>query len=89
MDAYWRDAVDIGDPDELRRLLEDLPREDVDRVLGGDDYRDRVSASTEEAVSIGVTGVPAFLIDSRLLVLGAHADATFDRAFEQLAHAQP
>ena len=84
MDAYWHDGVDIGDHDELRRLAGDLPRDDVDRVLGGDDYRDRVLASTAEAQSIGINGIPAFLIDSRLLVLGAHPRETFERAFAQL-----
>ncbi|HLM35824.1 MAG TPA: DsbA family protein [Gaiellaceae bacterium] len=87
MDAYWRDGVDIGDRDELRRLLDDLPRDDVERVLAGDDYRDRVLASTEQAQSIGIAGIPAFLLDSRLLVLGAHPPETFDRAFAQLAEA--
>jgi predicted DsbA family dithiol-disulfide isomerase len=85
MDAYWRDGVDIGDPGELRRLAHDLPAEDVERVLTGDDYRDRVLASTREAQSVGINGIPAFLLDSRLLVLGAHPEETFERAFEQLA----
>jgi len=87
MDAYWRDGVDIGDRGELARLLHDLPRDDVERVLAGDDYRDRVLAATEQAQSIGITGIPAFLLDSRLLVLGAHPPETFDRAFAQLAKA--
>jgi predicted DsbA family dithiol-disulfide isomerase len=87
MDAYWRDGIDIGDADELRRLLDDLPPDDVERVLAGDDYRDRVLASTEQAQSIGITGIPAFLLDSRLLVLGAHPPEAFDRAFAQLAEA--
>ena len=87
MDAYWRDGVDIGDRDELGRLVDDLPRDDVERVLAGDDYRDRVLAATEQAQSIGITGIPAFLLDSRLLVLGAHPPETFDRALAQLAEA--
>ena len=85
MDAYWRDAVDIGDHDELRRLLHDLPADDVERVLAGDDYRDRVHASTNQAVSVGVTGVPAWVIDGKLLVPGAQPREVFDRVFEQLA----
>jgi predicted DsbA family dithiol-disulfide isomerase len=85
MDAYWRDAVDIGDHDELRRLLHDLPADDVERVLAGDEYRDRVHASTNQAVSVGVTGVPAWVIDGKLLVPGAQPREVFDRVFEQLA----
>jgi predicted DsbA family dithiol-disulfide isomerase len=85
MDAYWRDAVDIGSADELRRLANDLPPDEVERVLETDAYRDRVHASTREAYTAGVNGVPAFVIDSRLLVVGAHPRETFDRAFAQLA----
>jgi predicted DsbA family dithiol-disulfide isomerase len=88
MDAYWEDAVNIGDPDELRRLAADLPRDDVERVLAGDDYRDRVHASTAQAQAIGITGIPAFLLDSKVLVLGAHPAETFERAFTQLTAAR-
>lgn len=85
MDAYWRDAIDLTDHDELRRLAHDLPPDDVERVLATDAYRDRVADSTRQAQSIGVTGVPGFLIDGKLLVLGAHPHETFERAFAQLA----
>ena len=84
MDAYWRDGVDLGDRDALRRLLHDLPSADVERVLEGDDYADRVRASTNEAVSVGVTGVPAWVIDGNLLVPGAQPREIFERVFEQL-----
>jgi predicted DsbA family dithiol-disulfide isomerase len=84
MDAYWRDGVDIGDADELRRLAHDLPADDVERVLAGDEYRERVLASTREAQSVGVNGIPAFLLDSRLLVLGAQPREVFEQALEQL-----
>ena len=36
------------------------------------------------AARIGVNGIPAFLLDRRLLVLGAHPQETFERAFAQL-----
>ncbi len=38
-----------------------------------------VRASTQQAVGAGVTGVPAFVLDERLLVLGAHPRETFER----------
>jgi predicted DsbA family dithiol-disulfide isomerase len=85
MDAYWRQGVNIGDPDELRRLAHDLPADDVERVLVTDAYADRVHASTNEALSVGVTGVPAWVIDGKLLVPGAQPREVFERAFEQLA----
>ena len=85
MDAYWRDGVNIGDPDELRELAYDLPPDDVERVLTTDAYADRVHASTNQAVSVGVTGVPAWVIDGRLLVPGAQPREVFEQAFAQLA----
>lgn len=85
MDAYWRDGVNIGDPDELRRLAHDLPPDDVERVLTTDAYADRVHASTNQAVSVGVTGVPAWVIGGKMLVPGAQPHEVFEQAFAQLA----
>jgi len=86
MHAYWGEGEDIGDHDVLRRhaAAAGLDTDEVDDVLGSDRYLDRVLASTQEAVSIGVTGVPGFLLDGRLLVLGAQPEEVFERAFEQL-----
>lgn len=84
MDAYWRDGVNIGDLDELRRLAHDLPPDDVERVLTGDEYADRVRASTQQALGIGANGVPAWVIDGKMLVPGAQPREVFERAFAQL-----
>ena len=84
MDAYWREGVNIGIDDELRRLLHDLPPGDVERVLTTDDYRDRVHASTAQAQSIGINGIPAWVIDGKLLVPGAQPREVFEQVFEQL-----
>jgi len=91
MDAYWAEARNIGDPDELRALAVEagLDADDVDDVLAGDAYRDRVVGLTQQAVSIGITGVPGFLLDRRLLVLGAQPREVFERAFEQLSEVPP
>jgi predicted DsbA family dithiol-disulfide isomerase len=86
MDAYWHEAQDLGDADVLRTLAAELelPPDEVEDVLAGDRYADRVAASTAHAVALGANAVPAFLLDRRLLVLGAQAEETFERAFEQL-----
>jgi len=87
MDAYWAEARDIGDHDELRAIAAEigLAADDVEEVLAGDRFGDVVESSTAQAVGVGVTGVPGFVLDRRLLVLGAQPDELFDRAFEQLA----
>jgi predicted DsbA family dithiol-disulfide isomerase len=82
MDAYWDEARNIGDDDELRALAAEvgLPEAEVERVLAGDEYAERIAVSTQQAASLGINGIPAFLIDSRLLVLGAQPTETFQRA---------
>jgi predicted DsbA family dithiol-disulfide isomerase len=89
MDAYWDEAQDIGDPDVLRGLTRELelPETDVEKILGGDRYRDRIEGSTRQAASIGANAVPAFLLDRRLLVLGAQPNEAFEHAFARLEQA--
>jgi predicted DsbA family dithiol-disulfide isomerase len=83
-DAYWAEAQNIGDPEALRALAQDVGLEGADEVLESDAYRDVVQTSTAQALAAGVTGVPAFVLDGRLLVLGAHPREVFERAFAQL-----
>jgi predicted DsbA family dithiol-disulfide isomerase len=84
MDAYWAEAQNIGNPDVLRALADEVGLEGADEVLDTDTYQDLVHASTAQAVAAGVTGVPAFVLDGRMLILGAHPRSTFERAFAQL-----
>jgi predicted DsbA family dithiol-disulfide isomerase len=87
MDAYWAEATNIGDADELRRLAADagLDVDAVERVLGDPaEYLDDVDDSTRQAYSIGVNAVPAFLLDRKLIVLGAQPIETFRQAFAEL-----
>jgi len=88
MDAYWSEATNIGDPDELRRLATEigLDPEEVERVISDQPaYLDVVESSIRQAQSIGINAVPAFLLDRRLIVLGAQPIEIFRRAFDQLA----
>jgi predicted DsbA family dithiol-disulfide isomerase len=86
MDAYWEESQNIGDNDVLRALTAEvgLEREVIDRALASGDYGDRVLASTAQAQAVGINGIPAFLLDERLLVLGAQPREVFERAFAQL-----
>ena len=84
MDAYWAEAKDIGDHDVLRSIAAEVGLDGTEDVLASDMHADRVRRSTGEAHAIGVNGVPAFLLDRRLLVLGAQPRETFEQAFEQL-----
>ena len=90
MDAYWSEARNIGEPDELRQLAAEvgLDVEDVEHVIAdGSAYLDAVEASTHEAQSVGINAIPAFLLDRRLIVLGAQPLDVFGAAFAQLGSA--
>ena len=86
MDAYWAEGKNIGDPEVLREEagVVGLPENDIEDALAGNRYRDRVEASTREAYAMGANAVPAFVLDRRLLVLGAQPDEVFEQAFAQL-----
>ena len=87
MHAYWEEARNIGDPEVLREVAVEVGLAEDEVAAGLDDggLANRVRASTAEAQSLGVTGVPAFVLDNRLLVLGAQPRDVFERA---LAHLQ-
>jgi predicted DsbA family dithiol-disulfide isomerase len=86
MDAYWDEARNIGDPETLRELVTEAGLADVDGVFDGDAYLDPVRASTATAQSLGINGIPAFLLDRGLLILGAQPRDVFERALAQLEH---
>lgn len=92
MDAYWAEATNIGDPDELRRLAAEAGLEagDVARVIGDPSaYLEAVEGSTRQAFASGINAVPAFVLDRQLLVLGAQPIEVFRQAFAQLNRSGP
>ena len=92
MRAYWEDGRNIGDRAELLALVAEagLDETRAAAVIDGDAYQDRVLSSTRQAQSLGITGIPAFLLDGRLLVLGAQPPAVFEKALKQLeGHPHP
>ena len=88
MDAYWAEGVNVGDADELRRLAAEvgLDAAEVERVIADPEaYRELVEATTREAHSLGIRGIPAFVLDKRLLMTGAQPLEVFRQAFADLA----
>ena len=85
MDAYWAEGRDLS----LRPVLEELAREagmsddGIARALDDRDWAPAVDRSTARAQSAGVTGVPAFVIDWRVLVVGAQPREVLAQAVAQ------
>jgi len=88
MAAYWSEATNIGEADELFRLAAEvgLDPDGVTRVLEDPSaYLAAVEGSTQQAVQAGINAVPAFVLDRRLLILGAQPIEVFRQAYTQLA----
>ena len=86
MRAYWSDGCDIGDAAVLLDLVAEvgLDRGQAEEAMTAERYLARARASTQEANRHGINAIPAFVLDRRLLVLGAHPHETFERAFALL-----
>jgi predicted DsbA family dithiol-disulfide isomerase len=86
MHAYWSEAADLGDVDVLLGLVGEagLDPEEAREALDDGRYTDRVLESTRTANMHGINAIPAFVLDQRLLVMGAHPHETFEQAIELL-----
>lgn len=86
MSAFFERGEDIGDPKVLVELAarHGLAADDVLRVIDDEAAKQIVVTREGQVRSSGISGVPGFLLNRRLLVVGAQeADAiinAFDRA---------
>lgn len=85
--AYFTEGRPIADRGELAALAGEvgLPRPEVEKMLAGDTYVDEVRADQERARSLGIRGVPFFVIEGRLGLSGAQPPAVIRRALEEAA----
>lgn len=79
--AYFTEGADVSDRGTLAALAAEvgLDREGAVEVLGSDGCAGSVLADQEAARELGITGVPAFVVDERFLIPGAQDVATFVR----------
>ena len=87
-DAYWARGRDIGNEQVLieEGTAVGLDAAEIVDVLHDQRYLDRIQTETREAMQVGVNGVPAWVIDRRLLVPGAQPHEVFTSALEQVGH---
>jgi predicted DsbA family dithiol-disulfide isomerase len=80
--AYFTEQRSVFDLESLVSLAveEGLDGTEVREALEGGRYIDAVARDLNEARSLGVTGVPFFVIDGRYGVSGAQATEVFSRA---------
>lgn len=68
--AYFVDAVNVAEPDELVRIAGEvgLPDEEARRVLEEREYSPTVDRDWKQARGLGVTGVPTYIAEARGIV---------------------
>ena len=73
MRAYFSEGRLISDPATLVALGREvgLPADEVEQLLASDRFADEVRADEQAAASLGVSGVPTFIVDRRVGVTGA------------------
>jgi len=84
--AYFTDQASIFDHPSLARFAADvgLDRDEALAVLASDQYAQEVQADEEVAHSLGVTGVPFFVIDRRYGISGAQPAETIVQVLERV-----
>ena len=86
MHAYWEEGQNIGDEEVLLRLVHEagIDREEAATALAEHRFAERVDASTYAANRHGINAIPAFVLDGRLLIMGAQPHEAFEHALAQL-----
>lgn len=88
MRAYFTEGEQIGDPETLLRLSEEVgvPAAAARDVLQGDGYAEAVRDDERMAARLGIQGVPCIVFDRRTAVTGAQPAEVVLRALQE-AHA--
>jgi predicted DsbA family dithiol-disulfide isomerase len=86
MDAYWSEGANIGVEETLLDLVAGVgvPRDEAATALADGRYLARIQQSTREAQMVSIHAIPAFVLDNRMLLVGAYPHEVFERAIGQL-----
>lgn len=83
--AHFTDSMHVGNREVLADLAAEigLDRDDVLRMLQGEEYTTEVRADEQEAARLGARGVPFFVINRKYAVSGAQPTEVFLDALQQ------
>jgi predicted DsbA family dithiol-disulfide isomerase len=83
--AYFTDGRNVEDHDTLAELAigVGLPGDEVKNVLASDRYAAEVRRDIDQAMQMGINGVPFFVFDGKYAVSGAQDSAVFLGALRQ------
>lgn len=82
MDAYWLEGRDITGWDELRKCVADVDLDPnaAEQAVRSGAFAEAVDAWTGWAQSHGLSAIPAFVFEQRVLVSGAQPNEVLERA---------
>lgn len=85
MAAFFERGANIGDADVLVNIAakSGIKADDVSRVVTDDQVRQIVLSRESQVRSSGMAGVPGFLLNRRLLVVGAQSTEIMINAFDR------
>lgn len=85
--AYFIEGADIGDPSVLVKVAKEAGMDAgvVAKLLASDADRDLVLREEAVARRMGVTGVPCFIVDQQLVMVGAQETDMLLRAIDHAA----
>jgi predicted DsbA family dithiol-disulfide isomerase len=85
LSAYFVETENVADHDTLLRIAAGLGLDEVriKEVLTGDEYADAVEADVREAVSLGATGVPFYVVDRKYGIAGAQPSDVFAQVLDK------
>ncbi|WP_335869050.1 DsbA family oxidoreductase [Bacillus sp. 2205SS5-2] len=84
--AHFTDSKHVGDHDTLLQIAEEvgLDRSEAQSVLAGNDFNEVVRQDEQLARSIGVQGVPFFVVNNKYAISGAQPAEVFKGALEKV-----
>lgn len=85
LSAFFEQGRNIGDKDELIEIADayGISAADAQKAIETDQFRQIVLARERQVRGSGISGVPGFLLNRRLLVVGAQSTETFVNAFDR------
>jgi predicted DsbA family dithiol-disulfide isomerase len=88
MHAFWAEDRDISDAEVLVEEASafGIDPDQVRDAATAFPYQDRIDASSAAMLEMGAGGVPAWVVDDRVMIPGAQPHELFERVMEKLGH---
>lgn len=84
--AHFVDGIALNDREEVLNITRQagLPDEEVLTVLSSDRYEEKVEEDRNMAASLGITGVPFFVVDGKYGISGAQPKVVFHQLLDRM-----